>query len=168
LVTELQGCKRLAKISSKIIALLSSKKALSALDNSDPEEGNLEDDSAHPSDKTIAHAGLVGDVPKKSNIVAGGKTLSLPAPCADDKPPTPAIAVPTIMDEWPLPKAPVKVPPTRLDLVHRMDCAILLPSAHTCSVIGGIRVNGRHRLDVVRSIPGQKCCTVRKKRKKYV
>ena len=45
------------------------------MDALDPEEANLEDDSALPSDKTIAHTGLVGDVPRKSNVVAGGKTL---------------------------------------------------------------------------------------------
>ena len=124
-------CKRsqaFGQNNAKIAASSSSNKAPLALDDTDSEDACLEDDGAHPGDKMISHTGFVGGVPRKANVVAGGKTLSAVLSCADGKLPAPANRVPRMDETDPASLAPVKVPQTRLDLVHQMDRAIMLPT----------------------------------------
>jgi hypothetical protein len=122
----------LVPIDGKIVAFFSSNKdplaPLVALDDTDPEDACLEDEGAHPSDKMISHTGVVGGVPRKANVVAGGTSLSAASSCATGKPPAPANRVRTMDETDPASLVPVKVPPTRWDLVQRMDHAITLRS----------------------------------------
>ena len=152
-VRVLKGRKRLGKIAKEV--------ANNVVEQIPPLSESLDAETSYASNKSCRRLGHVAACPRKTKTsTTAPATVVVTSNC---------VARPSV-DEV-NPPGLARNPPTRSDLVRRMECAIMLPGEQTRLCIGGKRVRGNRSLvDARRNNRGnrKRRTSERKNKKKYL